>query len=75
MSNTIQNNNLVTGTARFQAALQLTCTLLISRSGKRMPTGDIAEGAALGVVEFFHEQLQSFDLEMRITHRASTETH
>ncbi len=77
MSNTIQNNTLVTSTARFQAAVQLTCALLISRSGKRIPTGDIAEGvgAALDVVESFHEQLQSFDLEQRITNRASTETH
>jgi|GEM_PF-4715475 len=77
MSNTIQTNNLVTGTARFQAAVQLTCALLISRRGKRMPAGDIADevGAALDVVESFHEQLQSFDLEVRITNRASTETH
>lgn len=70
-------NNPVTGTARFQAAVQLTCALLISRAGKRKQTGDIAEGvgAALDVVESFHEQLQSFDLEARITNRASTETH
>lgn len=77
MSKIIEINTPVTGTARFQAAVQLTCALLISQRGKRKPTGDIADsvGAALDVVESFHEQLHSFDLEARITNRASTETH
>ena len=76
MTKQIQKNP-VTGTARFQAAVQLTCALLISRGGKHKPTGDIAERVdiVLNVVESFHEQLQSFDLEARMTNRASMETH